>query len=86
VNPEFKTQQMNVDLATIWQSDFTEIREDRALFFRNNLWDGNHEIRYLARVRAAGTATAPPTKIEEMYNPERFGLSASQVVKGTAAQ
>jgi uncharacterized protein YfaS (alpha-2-macroglobulin family) len=82
VNPEFKTQQMNVDLATVWQSDFTEIRDDRALFFRNNLWEGNHEIRYLARVRAAGTATAPPTKIEEMYNPEKFGLSASQVVKG----
>jgi alpha-2-macroglobulin len=86
VNPEFKTQQMNVDLATVWQSDFTEIRDDRALFFRNELWEGNHEIRYLARVRAAGTATAPPTKIEEMYNPERFGLSGSQVVKGTAAR
>jgi len=86
VNPEFKTQQMNVDLATIWKSDYNEIREDRALFFRNDLWEGNHEIRYLARVRAAGTATAPPTKVEEMYNPDRFGLSGTEVVKGTAAR
>jgi uncharacterized protein YfaS (alpha-2-macroglobulin family) len=82
VNPEFKTQQMNVDLASAWQSDHAEIREDRALFFRNALSDGNHEIRYLARVRAAGKATAPPVKIEEMYHPDRFGLSASQVVTG----
>jgi uncharacterized protein YfaS (alpha-2-macroglobulin family) len=86
VNPEFKTQQMNVDLATIWKSDYNEIREDRALFFRNDLGEGNHEIRYLARVRAAGTATAPPTKVEEMYNPDRFGLSGTEVVKGTAAR
>jgi len=25
-------------------------------------------------VRAAGQATAGPTKVEEMYRPERFGL------------
>lgn len=86
VNPEFKTQQMNVSLASAWQSDFTEIRDDRALFFRNNLGEGNHEIRYLARVRAAGSATAPPAKIEEMYHPDRFGLSASQLVTGKVAR
>ena len=33
-------------------------------------------------MRAAGKATAPPAKIEEMYHPDRFGLSASQVVTG----
>ena len=86
VNPEFKTQEMNVNLATIWRSDFTEIRDDRALFFRDVLWEGSHEIRYLARVRAAGKATAPPTKVEEMYHPERFGLSASQTVTGKVLQ
>ena len=86
VNPEFKSQQMNVDLSTVWRSDFTEVRSDRALFFRNSLSTGNHEIRYLARVRASGSATAPPTKIEEMYHPDRFGLSASQVVKAKVLQ
>jgi alpha-2-macroglobulin len=48
------------------------------------MWPGRHQIRYLARVRATGSATAPPAKIEEMYHPERFGLSDSIVVKGKA--
>ena len=83
VNPEFKSQEMaGLNLANVWRSDFTELREDRALFFTNSYWPGRHQIRYLARVRAAGTATAPPTKIEEMYHPERFGLGESQVVVG----
>lgn len=87
VNPEFKTQAMaGQALANVWSSDFTEIRQDRALFFKNSLWPGKHQIRYLARVRAAGAATAPPTKIEEMYHPDRFGLADSQVVKAKALQ
>ncbi len=85
VNPEFKTQEMaELNLANTWRSDFTELREDRALFFANTYWPGRHQIRYLARVRAAGTATAPPTRIEEMYHPERFGLGDSQIVVGKA--
>ena len=58
-----------------WFSDFRELRTDRALFFRNHLGPGSYSIRYLARVRVAGAATAPATKVEEMYHPERFGLS-----------
>jgi len=87
VNPEFKTQAMaGGELSNVYASDFTELREDRALFFSNSMWPGKHQIRYLARVRATGSATAPPAKIEEMYHPERFGLSASLVVKGKALQ
>jgi hypothetical protein len=33
-------------------------------------------------VRAAGSSTAPPTKVEEMYHPDRFGLGDSQIVVG----
>jgi uncharacterized protein YfaS (alpha-2-macroglobulin family) len=85
VNPEFKTQAMaGREFSNVWASDFTELRDDRALFFANTMWPGRHQIRYLARVRATGSATAPPAKIEEMYHPEKFGLSASLVVKGTA--
>jgi uncharacterized protein YfaS (alpha-2-macroglobulin family) len=62
-------------------SDFRELRSDRALFFANNAPAGLHEIRYLARVRAAGVATAPACKVEAMYRPEQYGLSASQVVR-----
>jgi uncharacterized protein YfaS (alpha-2-macroglobulin family) len=85
VNPEFKTQAMaGQALSNVWASDFNELRDDRALFFKNTMWPGKHQIRYLARVRATGSATAPPAKIEEMYHPERFGLSDSIVVKGKA--
>ncbi len=85
VNPEFKTQAMaGHALSNVYASDFTELRDDRALFFSNSMWPGKHQIRYLARVRATGSATAPPAKIEEMYHPDRFGLSASLVVKGKA--
>ena len=86
VNPEFKTQAMaGGELSNVYASDFTELRDDRALFFKNTMWPGKHQIRYLARVRATGSATAPPAKIEEMYHPERFGLSDSIVVKGKAS-
>ena len=85
VNPEFKTQAMaGQALSNVFASDYKELRDDRALFFANSMWPGKHQIRYLARVRATGSATAPPAKIEEMYHPDRFGLSASLVVKGKA--
>jgi uncharacterized protein YfaS (alpha-2-macroglobulin family) len=87
VHSEFKTQAMaGSELSNVHASDFTELRDDRALFFSNSMWPGKHQIRYLARVRATGSATAPPAKIEEMYHPDRFGLSASLVVKGKASQ
>ncbi len=77
INPEFKSQQTALTQAATqdWVSDFRELRSDRALFFRNHLGPGHYTIRYIARVRAAGTATAPGAKIEEMYHPERFGFS-----------
>jgi uncharacterized protein YfaS (alpha-2-macroglobulin family) len=56
------------------------MRTDRVLFFRDHAPPGQYEIRYLARVRAAGTVTAPGTKAEEMYHPERFGLAETMRV------
>jgi uncharacterized protein YfaS (alpha-2-macroglobulin family) len=79
LNPEFKSQETGRPAALPgegldWFSDFRELRADRALFFRDHLPAGRYVIRYLARVRAAGTATAPAPKVEEMYHPDRFGL------------
>lgn len=86
VNPVFKSQQMRpgAAMARDWVSDYQELREDRALFFCNQLFPGTYTLRYLARVRAAGTATAPSAKVEEMYHPERFGLTESQLVSAGA--
>jgi uncharacterized protein YfaS (alpha-2-macroglobulin family) len=69
-----------------WISDYRELRRDRALFFRNHVAPGSYTVSYLARVRAAGTVIAPPAKIEEMYHPERFGLSEAVEVKSTALE
>ncbi len=77
VNPVFKSQETRAGevLGLGWPADFQELRDDRALFFADFLSPGQYTIRYLARVRAAGTATAPSAKIEEMYHPDRFGLT-----------
>jgi uncharacterized protein YfaS (alpha-2-macroglobulin family) len=85
VNPEFKTQVAGpAGSATgddaLWISDFREIRKDRCLYFADWIAPGNYALRYVARVRAAGTVTAPPAKMEEMYHPERYGLSGTQTV------
>ena len=85
VNPEFKTQEARAantlaDSGDQWLSDFREIRKDRCLYFADWVAPGNYTLRYVARVRAAGKVTAPPTKVEEMYNPERYGLSGTQVI------
>lgn len=57
--------------------DHRELRDDRALFFRDFAQAGTLVFRYLARVSTPGTFLAPPTRAEEMYNPEIFGHNAS---------
>ncbi len=88
VNPRFKSRETRVGnaLDNEWEDDFHELRQDRALFFRNYLAPGQYTIRYLARVRAAGTAIAPSAKVEEMYHPERFGLSETQDLQSRALE
>jgi uncharacterized protein YfaS (alpha-2-macroglobulin family) len=85
VNPEFRTQEAGPRGSPgrndgQWLSSFREIRKDRCLYFADWIAPGNYTIRYVARVRAAGTVTAPTAKVEEMYHPERYGLSGTQAV------
>ena len=79
LNPAFKSQETLAGerLGSDWVSSYHELREDRALFFADLLHPGRYTLRYLARVTAAGTATAPAAKIEEMYHPERFGTTGT---------
>jgi uncharacterized protein YfaS (alpha-2-macroglobulin family) len=85
VNPEFNTRegrasgQLSEDGAW-WPSDFHELRKDRSLSFANLVGPGEYSWRYVARVRAAGVVTAPSAKAQEMYHPERYGLSGSQTI------
>jgi alpha-2-macroglobulin len=87
VNSAFKTDQMTAgtppawmgkDDGDFWSGNFREIRKDRVLFFTDHIGPGTYVIHYVARVRAAGSVTAPPAKAEAMYHPDRFGLTETQ--------
>lgn len=86
VNPEFDTQggkdsKRAEEVDEPWFCDHREIRADRALFFTDYAPDkGRFSLNYLARVIAEGDTVAPPARIEAMYQPDRFGLSATQRV------
>jgi uncharacterized protein YfaS (alpha-2-macroglobulin family) len=89
VNPEFKTQAARGPAPAAnrysedggyWMADFHELRKDRFLSFANQVSPGKYTLCYVARVRAAGDVTAPSAKVEEMYHPDRYGLSETQTI------
>jgi uncharacterized protein YfaS (alpha-2-macroglobulin family) len=88
VNPEFRTQAVGgaPGLEQSWAADYREIRADRVLYFCDHLPAGTFAFQYLARVRTAGKVIAPAVKVEEMYRPERFGLSATDRLESKAGK
>jgi uncharacterized protein YfaS (alpha-2-macroglobulin family) len=56
------------------------MRDDRAEAFTSLLWEGVYEYTYITRATTPGTFIVPPTKAEEMYSPEVFGRSGSDLV------
>ncbi len=87
INPEFGTQneregEQLPDGTQAWFCDHREIRTDRALFFTDFApAKGKFSLQYLARVIAEGDTTAPPAKIEAMYQPDKYGLSPTQRIR-----
>ena len=83
VNTDFKSQRAAAGLNTSendWQVSHSELRSDRASFFLDEVWrKGTYTLTYLARCTLTGQATAPPAKVESMYDPENFALSASRM-------
>ena len=83
INSDFKSQSSALGVNTSendWNISHSELRSDRAVFFLDHVWrKGTYNITYLARCTIAGQATAPPAKVESMYDPENFALSASRV-------
>jgi alpha-2-macroglobulin len=88
INPDFKPYDPNAGTESEEEdyADYREIHGDRVQFFCNQLRPGDHTFRYLSRVRFAGEATVPPTKVVEMYRPARFGLSETDKIKSTPAE
>jgi alpha-2-macroglobulin len=62
------------------RSTRTERRDDRVLFFADELSPGTHRFAHLARATAKGTFVLPPARVEEMYTPETFGRTAARVI------
>ncbi|NPV85088.1 MAG: hypothetical protein HPY45_03650 [Anaerolineae bacterium] len=60
--------------------DHQNLRDERAEAFTPLLWDGVYQYTYLARATTPGRFIVPPAKAEEMYTPEVFGRSSSDVV------
>lgn len=85
VNPEISSQnqaKVNAVEMNEWLCDHREMRHDRVLFFTTyGPSVGKYNLRYLARVMAEGEVVAPPSKIEEMYDPTRYGLGSITPVK-----
>jgi uncharacterized protein YfaS (alpha-2-macroglobulin family) len=61
--------------------DHIERHDDRVDLFATRLSEGTHEFSYLVRATTAGKFTAAPLRAEEMYTPEVFGRTASNVVE-----
>lgn len=83
VNSDFASQSSGLGIRTSendWNVSHSELRSDRAVFFVDHVWrKGTYTVTYLARCTLAGQTTAPPAKVESMYDPENFALSASRV-------
>ena len=54
-----------------------ELRDDRVVFFADEMPAGLYRFRYLARATALGRFVVPPTTVSEMYQPEVYARSAA---------
>jgi len=57
--------------------DHQNIRDERVEAMTTYLSPGVHTFRYTARATTRGSFVVPPTRAEELYNPETFGRAAS---------
>ena len=85
VNSDFASQRAASGISTSennWTVSHSELRSDRAVFYVDRVWRrGTYHVTYLARCTVPGEAIAPMAKVESMYDPENFALSASRVFK-----
>ena len=82
VNTDFASQSSGNSAASDendWRISHSEMRGERTVFFLDHIpKKGIYTLSYLVRCTLAGKAIAPPAKVESMYDPENFALSASR--------
>jgi hypothetical protein len=72
------------DWMSWWQRggfDHIERHDDHVNLFATRLSEGVHEFTYVVRATTAGTFITAPAHAEEMYEPEVFGRTATDVVE-----
>lgn len=70
------------DFATSrWSFYHRELRHDSARFYSEYLSPGNYHLGYTAQAIASGEFTVLPTRAEEMYDPEVYGIWVPEVLK-----
>ncbi|APR78669.1 Hypothetical protein A7982_04016 [Minicystis rosea] len=57
-----------------------ELRDDRVLYFVDELPAGLATFRFVARASTPGNFVTPPARVEEMYAPDTFARTASETV------
>ena len=57
-----------------------QLRDDRTEAFTTLLSAGTYTYSYVARATTPGTFVVPPTRAEEMYAPETFGRTATDLM------
>jgi len=55
------------------------MRDERVEGFAMHLYTGSYGMSYLARATSKGVFVVPPAKVEEMYSPEVFGRTKSEI-------
>jgi uncharacterized protein YfaS (alpha-2-macroglobulin family) len=64
-----------------WQwYEHQNLRDDRAEAFASLLRAGTYDYTYVTRATTPGAFVVPPTRAEEIYAPETFGRSGSDIV------
>jgi uncharacterized protein YfaS (alpha-2-macroglobulin family) len=56
------------------------VRDNQVEVFADQLSGGSHEYSHISRATTPGVFVTPPAKAEEMYAPETFGRTGTEVI------
>jgi uncharacterized protein YfaS (alpha-2-macroglobulin family) len=84
VNARLATERDISDVEPMWmQWDHRALRDERTDWFIDDLPEGERTLEYVMRATHAGSFTASPTQVEEMYTPNVMGHAASAILTVT---
>lgn len=66
------------DWNSLWRFNYSEVRDDRMMYFADFLPKGVYEIKYFVRATSVGQFHDLPALGQELYFPEVFGRSAGR--------